>query len=788
MSIKFKSLKQQITVIFLTLILAIQLAGLIPIELSIDKNAHTAAEKDLRVGESVFLNILEHNTESLKLGAKILAADYGFRDAIASNDNDTILSALSNHQARIHADIAIFYAPNSKHLILSGNLTQDDARVVTDKLIQEYAADQNKLDFEIFNGSPYQLVAVPIKAPLTIGWIVMGFEINNEIASQLHKLSNLEVTFIQKSTNSDWTAAATTLSLSEVNSLLANLIKNDHTALKKMEMEIEGNLYDSRILPLQQNKQQLMAVLQRSLSDSTAQYMSLKISLFVLIIIGLVIFTLVTVYISKLITQPITALSESAKAFEQGNYDQQITTDRQDEIGDLSRAFGAMRNAIVLREQKVTRLAFWDEVTGLPNRAAFMKQLDEAIQASKQSGVALTVIVLNIDRFKQINKILGRTFGDTLLKRVGMNLQLSVRKTTDMIARLGADEFAILLTRTDLTEALLVANKLLKTFEIPQHIFDQRLDVTAGVGIASYHDDISDEQLLHNAETALQESKSKRVGLVVYEPALDQDADENLILATELKEAVQNNQLQLYLQPKINIATKQGYAAEALIRWQHPEKGMIYPDQFIPFAEQTGLIQKITLWMINEACRVITEMQWQGIKLVIAVNISARDLIDPDLPEKIAELLNKHQTSVDALTLEITESSMMDDPVRAEVTLHKLAHMGLNIAIDDFGTGYSSLAYLKRLPVHALKIDKSFVMNMEHDENDAVIVRSTIDLGHNLNLKVVAEGIENSVAWDMLAAMGCDDGQGYFMGKPMPVKDYATWLRQWQLQVAPILT
>lgn len=787
MRLKFKSLKQQITVIFLALILAIQLAGLIPIELSINKNAHTAAEKDLRVGESVFLNILEHNTESLKQGAKILAADYGFRDAIASNDNETIMSALNNHQARIKADIAVFYASSSKHLILSGNLTQDDARSVAEKLISEYADNRNQLDFEIFNGSPYQLVAVPIKAPLTIGWIVMGFEINNDIASQLHKLSNLDVTFIQKTAGGDWTSAATTLSNSEVNTLLANWVKNDQSAMKKMEMEIEDNLYDARVLPLHQGKHQLFTVLQRSLSESTAQYMALKISLFVLIIIGLVIFTLVTLYISKLITQPITALSQSAKAFEQGDYAQEITTDRQDEIGDLSRAFGAMRKAIVLREQKVTRLAFWDEVTGLPNRAAFMKQLGEAIQTSQQSGVALSVIVLNIDRFKQINKILGRTFGDTLLKRVGMNLQLSVRKTTDMIARLGADDFAILLTRTDLKEALLVANKLLKTFEIPQHILDQRIDVTAGVGIATYHDDNSDEQLLHNAETALQVSKSKRVGLVVYEPAMDNDADEHLILATELKEAIQNNQLQMYLQPKINIATKHGYAAEALIRWQHPEKGMIYPDQFVPFAEQTGLIQKITLWMINEACRVISEMQWQGIKIVIAVNISARDLIDPDLPEKIADLLNKHQTSVDALTLEITESSMMDDPVRAEVTLHKLAQMGLNIAIDDFGTGYSSLAYLKRLPVQALKIDKSFVMNMVQDENDAVIVRSTIDLGHNLNLKVVAEGIENSVAWDMLAAMGCDDGQGYFMGKPMPVKEYAAWLRQWQLKVAPAL-
>jgi EAL domain-containing protein (putative c-di-GMP-specific phosphodiesterase class I) len=250
-------------------------------------------------------------------------------------------------------------------------------------------------------------------------------------------------------------------------------------------------------------------------------------------------------------------------------------------------------------------------------------------------------------------------------------------------------------------------------------------------------------------------------------------------LASELREAINNNQLSLYLQPKVDIINKQANMAEALVRWIHPQRGFIFPDQFIPFAEQTGLIQNITIWMLNEACKVIAQFNAQGIMLTIAVNISTRDLIDQALPEKLQALLDQYQISVKNIAIEITESSIMDDPVRAEATLLKLSQMGVKIAIDDFGTGYSSLAYLKRLPVHELKIDKSFVLNMEKNDSDATIVKSTIDLGHNLKLKVVAEGIENVEAWQLLAKMGCDYGQGYFMGKPMPAKDYPAWLATW---------
>lgn len=780
---KFKSLKSQIIFVFLTLITLIQLAGLIPLGIGINKNAHASVRRDLQIGEKVFLNILDNNTASLQQGAKILAADYGFRDSISTNDDETIISALNNHQSRINADIAIFYSTQGEKTIVSGNVSAIEARAAVKKIINKYDASNKSLDLEIFNGYPYQVVAVPIKAPLTIGWVLMGFKIDNSLAFKLNKLSNLDVTFIQKLPNGVWLPIASTFSGTSLNALVGSFRKNYVSSMQNLDLQVEDKVYGSRVISLHSGNTMLV-VLQRSITEATARFETLRITLFTITIVGLIIFTLVTIYFSKIISLPITELSEIAKEFEQGNYDLVVKTDRQDEIGKLSNAFNSMKEAIVIREQKVARLAYWDEIANLPNRYAFMIKLAKLIKVSEERNEKFTIFVFNLDRFKQINNIMGREFGDALLKNIGVLINGSIRKSSDFSARVGADEFAVLLKGQGQKEGLAIVEGILKLFESPILIGEQRIDISAGVGVASYPEHgKTDEQLLQNAETALASSKKRKISIVEYDPSLDAKLQENLMLASELKFAIENSQLSLYLQPKINISTKQALSTEALVRWIHPEKGFIFPDQFIPFAEQSGLIQKISLWMIEEACKVISGFKNQGLDLTIAVNISAKDLIDHDLPKNIFELLNEYKLSSESISLEITESSIMDDPSRAEATLNNLADMGIKIAIDDFGTGYSSLAYLKHLPVHKLKIDKSFVLNMESDENDRKIVKSTIDLGHNLNLEVVAEGIETKVAWQLLEDMGCDYGQGYFMGKPMPVKDYLAWLKSWNDKV-----
>lgn len=780
---KFKRLQSRIAVIFLSLILLIQVIGSVAIRLSIEKNARASVEEQLLVGEKVFVSLLEQNGQSLSLGARILASDYGFRQAIASNDYETILSALSNHQSRIGADIAIFYSLNSEKLTISGNLSNEEAKRKVDQLISGDSSNSASA-FTIFKNQPYQLVAVPIKAPVTIGWIVMGFEINNALTQQLNKLSNLEVTFISKSKGSTWASTASTLSMVNARQLVAlspiTIAPDTHNG----EIEIADTAYGTRYVKIfEDNGQMLYAVLQRSINEATAPYRTLQLNLLILTILGALVFTASIFYISKRITQPITELANTAKMLEHGNYNIHIqqSIEREDELGRLSRAFNSMSDAIASREQSILKLAYWDEMTQLPNRASFMDKLAKAMLYAQDHHESLSIVVLNLDRFKQINKVLGQHAGDQLLLGVAERITASIRRSSDVIARFGGDEFAILLPGADSSVGLSVAGTVLSTLEMPIQIDSHYVDISAAAGIATYPDHAEDEaQLLSHAELAMQTSKSKRAGAVVFDHSMDIDSQDNLSFASELKAAIANNELVFYVQPKLDLISNQVRSVEALIRWKHPEKGFLYPDQFIPFAEQSGYIRDISLWMLGEAARYGALWNADNVRLPIAINLSTRDLIDQDLPNKINSLLVLHNVDVAAISIEITESSIMDDPVRAEITLERLSAMGIPLSIDDFGTGYSSLAYLKRLPVDELKIDKSFVLKMEQDENDRKIVKSTIDLGHNLGLKVVAEGIENLAVWDLLKGMGCDFGQGYYMSKPMPADDFIPWLLQWR--------
>jgi len=781
-NMQFTSLKSRISVIFLSLILVIQVLSSIAIKLSIDKNARRSVNQQLEVGERVFLNLLQHNGDSLSVGARILAADFGFKAAIASNDHETILSALVNHQSRINADIAIFYSADQNSLVISENLSETEVSEKIAEVIYAAKNDIQKNNFTIFNNQPYQLVAVPVKAPLTIGWVVMGFEINNSLANTLHKLSNLEVTFISQSGASPWRSTAGTMSMSSSDQIEKyTSIQPALSTNRNLELTIGDVAFGTRYVTIFKNiNDSLYVVLQRSIDEATAPFKVLLLNLLILSIVGMLIFIVSILYVSRIVAQPIVELADTAKKLEEGDYTFKVDTSRKDELGKLSSAFSSMRTAIADREKSILKLAYLDEMTGLPNRASFMKELNSAIYQSETNREPLSVLVMNLDRFKQINNVLGHDFGNELLHAVSIRISQVFRKDNDVVARISGDEFAVLLPATNADVAMNIAQKLLQAFEKPIQLDDNFVDITAGIGIANYPAHSNQiEQLLSFAEIAMQVSKAKKCGPVVFDPSFDAGSNVNLTLASELKNSIQNNELMLFVQPKIDLKSRVVTSVEALIRWKHPTRGMVFPDQFIPFAEQTGLIREITLWMIAEASNVSAQWLEKGISIPIAVNISARDLIDSDFPNKVSEILKSMGSNTSLISLEVTESSIMDDPHRAKQTLLHLSEMGIKLAIDDFGTGYSSLSYLKELPVSELKIDKSFVMHIEDNLNDRIIVSSTIELAHNMGLHVVAEGIENIKVWKFLQEMNCDYGQGYYMSKPIPVSDFEAWHQQW---------
>ena len=423
--------------------------------------------------------------------------------------------------------------------------------------------------------------------------------------------------------------------------------------------------------------------------------------------------------------------------------------------------------------------ALHDSLTDLPNRTLFHDRVHQALAAARREHVPAAVMIMDLDRFKEVNDTLGHASGDELLKQVGLRLRHTLRES-DTVARLGGDEFGVLLPKVlDAEAAVAVARKLRTTLEEPFTIHGLALQMEASIGIALFPEHGADVQgLLQRADVAMYVAKEHPSGCEVYTRERDEYSPDRLTLMTELRRAIDRGQLILHYQPKADLRTGEINGVEALVRWEHPERGMIPPDEFIPPAQKTGVIAPLTLFVLDEALRQCRTWALQGMELCVAVNLSTRNLLDVHLPDTVGELLTRWEVPARLLELEITESTILADPVRAMQILSRLDEMGIRLAIDDFGTGYSSLAYLKRLPVDELKIDKSFILGMEDSENDAVIVRSTIDLGRNLGLRVVAEGVETQKAWNHLASLGCDVAQGYFLSRPVPAEQLTQWLRE----------
>lgn len=422
--------------------------------------------------------------------------------------------------------------------------------------------------------------------------------------------------------------------------------------------------------------------------------------------------------------------------------------------------------------------ALHDALTDLPNRTLLTDRLRQAILRAQRTSVQFAFLLMDLDHFKQINDTLGHQYGDMILKQVAQRVRDTLRET-DTVARLGGDEFAVVLATSERVHATQVATKILRSLEEPFVIEGQSLHVGASIGIALYPEHGTDEMtLMRLADVAMYVAKRQTRGFAIYDASTDEHNPRNLALLGELRNAIDVGELVLHYQPKINLKTRQVTGAEALVRWQHPRHGLMYPDEFVPLAEQTGLIKPLTLWVLQNALRQVALWRQQGFGLDIAVNLSVRNLQDAQFPERVADLLATGIKPTRDLWLEITETAIMADPERAQGILSDLRNMDVKLSIDDFGKGYSSLAYLKQLPVREIKIDRSFVMAMMTNENDAMIVRSIVDLAHNIGLYVIAEGVEDAATCEHLIALGCDLAQGYYFSKPIPPHEFEIWLRE----------
>lgn len=451
-------------------------------------------------------------------------------------------------------------------------------------------------------------------------------------------------------------------------------------------------------------------------------------------------------------------------------------------VGERRSLVGIMRD-ITERKQHTALLeyqALHDALTNLPNRSLLYDRLSQAILGAERQKKPLALLLIDLDQFKEINDTLGHHIGDQLLQQVAERVLASVRES-DTVARLGGDEFAILLPTADVEHARQIAKKISAAMERPFAFDGQTLHVGASIGIALYPEHGKDQAtLMKRADVAMYSAKRGRRGHAVYDVSDDPHSLRYLALQTDLRSAitVDTGQLVVYYQPKVRLDTGHVFSAEALLRWNHPEHGMLDPDEFIPLAEHGGLIRPLTLWVITTVLGECAACLKRGINLEVAVNLSARNLQDNEFPDQLARIFAACAVPCTNLRLEITETDLMENPVRAEKILARISAMGVRLSIDDFGTGYSSLGYLKRLPVDELKIDKSFVIDLVSDDNDAAIVRSTIDLAHNFGLQVIAEGVENEQTYQALVALDCDAVQGFFISPPLPLAEFKRWLME----------
>ncbi len=523
---------------------------------------------------------------------------------------------------------------------------------------------------------------------------------------------------------------------------------------------------------------------------------SILASIIFSILIGLAIYIVFRIYTLR----PMLQLVRGAHRISSGSFDEEVKVFSQDELGRLALSFNQMMHKLkhtseekdsVLHQiqdlnqslelrveqrtreleianQKLEKLALHDALTNLPNRFCIQDNLHRGIAEAKLTGSPFTVIMMDLDRFKEINDTLGHDSGDQLLVDVGRRLQ-KVLRPTDLIGRLGGDEFAILLPETDEAGAAIVAQKMLIAMDPPFTLADMAFTIGASLGIAAYpkHGGTT-SALLKSADVAMYQAKNNKLGYCIYNPISDINTPDRLSLMTELRDAIHNNELMLFYQPKVELATQQIVGVEALLRWQHKDRGFIPPAEFIPMAEQSGLIRQLTHWVISTALMQLEAWHRADLKISISINLSMHNLQDTEFPLQLAQLLEQTRVNNRYIQFEITESVIMSNPGHVMGVLASLGKMNVSFAIDDFGTGYSSLSTLKRLLVQDIKIDKSFVMDMATDSDDESIVHSIIDMAHNLGLTVTAEGVESETTVNQLVKLGCDMIQGYHISRPLP--------------------
>lgn len=759
----FKSFRSQLIAMLVFFLAMIQFISGTAILDTIKRDSINQAVKRIEVAKKVFQLSIDNRSKHLSVGVTLLASDFGFKTAVATQDAATIRSSLENNAQRVGADFGILLSPqgvslNSTYdMVYGSDFTQ---------LIKNNRRRRNINGFIEVDHKPYQLVLVPVKAPNVIAWVGMAFQMGNELAKEIKGITGLEVSFSsinnileEEHLHEDH---ITTLEMDNIDAILAQFVREDLN--EDLTLFSQDNSYLTSAVKLDIEHQ--WAFLHLPYNSWIQNINEVTNRLIIIFSVILTLSILLSWFSARRLLKPIQVLVSKAKRMGRGEHvDIQAQAG---EFGVLSKTLSGMQSRIEKREEELSFQASHDSLTGLRNRNAVEAFLSSHLN-TQQGGVVL----VNIRHFKDINNMMGFENGDILLCEFAQRLNLLITQD-DVVARLAGDEFIVVFNSPfDEMTLTKMHHSLQQEFDISGS--KVCLQICMGALFFNKQDDLTVNGIMRRVDISADEAKQSENGIAIYEQGQDESHRRTLSIIRDLPDSIASSQLFIVYQPKVNIQKRQCKNAEALIRWIHPSLGFISPVEFIPLLERSGNIQLITKWVIEEVCKQQSNWMLQDMDVQVAINLSALDLIDLSLPNYIKEMMDKYQVKAKQLAFEVTESSVMKDTKTVIHVLNALKKMGFKLSIDDFGTGQSSLAYLRDLPVDEVKIDRSFVHDIDVNESNALIVRTTIQLSHSFGFSVTAEGMENIEGLSILEDYGCETIQGYYFSKPLKSDEFLNW-------------
>jgi EAL domain-containing protein (putative c-di-GMP-specific phosphodiesterase class I)/GGDEF domain-containing protein len=764
----FNRLQTKLTVLYAGLFaLALSLVA-VSVYLTIANNAQSQVRKELAATGTVFDRVWALRTQRLHDGAELLSRDFGFRAAVATRDAPTVQSAVTNLQQRMGLDVAFMVG-------VDGDVVGVDPRKVDiEKLWSALDGEDGAQGVFIVDGAPYQLISAPILSPTLTGWIVFGARLDDREMTALEQLSAIRLDAqVFDRRGETWVATDKTADAKAMGAFVAQAMSQKTTAPTRLRTAHDDNLVLVKPLKALDGQTPAALVLRYPMALAMAPYQPLMAAVIIAGLIGAALVVAASWALSRDIAKPIIALDDAARRLQRGE-DVHVDVRSSDEIGRLSDSFNLMAAEIREREHRITELALHDAETGLPNRLAAEREI-EARMTRLQPSQQVVVGALGLDRFTFLRGAIGYALFTQLIAEIGARIR--VLDPDAMVARLTTSTLCVISDITDVQVALPMVERALAGLAAPVRLGGELVDVHMSNGLAGAQaGQIDAAHLIEQAMIALDQARASGRKVAIFDAEAYGDPAGNLSLMSEMLQGVETGALFLHHQPKLDLRSGAITGIEALVRWNHPTRGLLRPDLFVGMAEETGHIRALTDCVLDQAIRDQNALRAAGHDVLMSINISGRLIDDAEFADRAIE---KIAAAGARFCFEITETAVIGNPDVALGVLDKLSQAGIAVSIDDYGSGLSSLAYLKQISADELKIDKAFVLSLENDAKDALLVKSTIDLAHSLGLKVTAEGVESREALAMLQVMGCDLAQGYHIARPMGLEALMGFLGDW---------